>query len=141
MEAETVGRGKKFAARERLIEALRVIGDAASMDVSIVFDGRGDVSNVDPGAAADGFAVIYAAAGLTADGVIERLVAAEANPRRCVVATGDALVCGNVLAAGGETISPDELHARMESALRRARRAIQTRQTAQQKNFGNKLPL
>lgn len=109
------------------------------MDVTIVFDGRGDVSHVDPGPAMDGFSVVYASAGLTADGVIERMVAAERPAGRCVVATADAAIRGNVLAAGGESISPEELKSWIERSQIRAQRAIRTRSAAQQKNFGNKL--
>jgi hypothetical protein len=58
-----------------------------------------------------------------------------------VVATGDTTVRGNVLAAGGEAISPEDLRAWIERCQTRVGRALATRAETQRKSFGNKLPL
>ena len=127
-------------ARERLIEELRILADA-EMDVTLVFDGRGRVTEADAAISESGFRVCYAAAAKTSDGVIERLAASDHAPARCVVVTSDATVRGNVLAAGGEAISPDELRARIDRARERARRVLLSRRTNQGGAFNNKLPL
>jgi predicted RNA-binding protein with PIN domain len=128
-------------ARARLIEALRAIHDVEGIDVTVVFDAPGEVSTADPSVTGDGFLVVYAAASLSADGVIERKVASDSQPTRCVVATGDTLIRGNVLAAGGECLPPDELRAWIERCRARAAGTLRNRQAAQRAKFGNKLPL
>lgn len=127
--------------RERLVEALRIVHDVEGADVTVVFDGRGPAASMDVDAAA-GFVVCYASAALTADGEIERLVARDAaHPERCTVVTGDNAVRGNVLAAGGECLSPAELQAWIQRCAARARRKNVARNAAAQSGFSNRLPL
>jgi predicted RNA-binding protein with PIN domain len=128
-------------APERLAEELRVLHDTGGLDVTVVFDGRGHTSSSDPVATTEGFTVRYASAGLTADGEIERLAAQGENPRRCVVVTGDVTVRGNVMAAGGDALTPAELRAWIDRIRGRARRALHTQNAQRDPSFGNKLPL
>ena len=78
------------AAREALIkDADRLTRTRAACRVVVVFDGQGARASEEsePG----GIQVFYAAAGQTADAVIERLVAKYAASCRLVVATSDGL--------------------------------------------------
>lgn len=127
-------------ARARLIEALRRLQDAEPLDVTVVFDGRSAVAQIDPENSNQHFVVKYAATGLTADGEIERLVASDPHAARCCVVTGDTVIRGNVLAAGGEILTPADLRAWMERAEGHAQRRLRTR-SARNPSFGNKLPL
>ena len=80
---------RMVAARDALVKLLTDYQDQSGVHVVLVFDGQGARTSEDP--AADGIQVFYAAAGRTADGVIERLVAKYAGQHRLTVATSDHL--------------------------------------------------
>lgn len=135
-------RGAEFQnARERLIETVRVMHDVDRFDVTIVFDGRGSATAEDAAAMEAGFTVLYAPADRTADGVIEALVAAHAEPRRCVVVTADHLERETVTAAGASCLSPDDLAAWCERSRARVAGAAARRAGKDHRGWGNKLPL
>ena len=75
------------AAREALVKLLTDYQDQSGVRVVLVFDGQGTRSSEagEPG----GIQIFYAAAGRTADAVIERLVARYAATCRLIVATSD----------------------------------------------------
>jgi predicted RNA-binding protein with PIN domain len=102
-------RRAKEVAKARLVERLRPLHDAAGWRVTVVFDGRGAELAIDrPGPEAT-FSVLHTPAGVTADDVIERLVANAAEPGAITVATGDRAELSTVAAAGAATLSPEDL--------------------------------
>ena len=98
---------RRHLAREELMNRLRRLQDAEGFQVVVVFDGnqpvRGEVREP------DGLQIIFADAGITADGVIERLVGKYARQRRITVATADGMVRETILAHGADWISPEGL--------------------------------
>ena len=134
-------RAELSAARDRLAEAVRVLHDVDGLGVRIVFDGRGASAEVEPGSSDAGVGMVFAPADRTADGVIEALVAAARDPRRCTVVTADNLERETVTAAGASCLSPQDLMAWCERSRSRTAQAVARRAGKQGKTWGNKLPL
>ena len=107
------------AARSQLVLALCAVHDAEGWRVTVVFDGRGaELQFEQPGAAVT-FAVVYTPSALTADAVIEQLVAKSATPSECVVATGDGGERRTVEALGATVCPPEQLREWCVNAARR----------------------
>jgi len=124
------------AARQALVDAVRVISDIDDVEITVVFDGRAPFTETEVNGSDSAVRVLFAPAGLTADGVIERLVAADSSSHPCLVATADRMERETVIAAGAECVSPDDLAKWVDRCRRRVRR--------RQPNggqFENKLPL
>src|SRR5471032_1387457 len=68
------------AARSQLGQRLAAIHDAEGARVTLVFDGRGTELVVERPSQQETFTVIFTPSSLTADDVIERLVARAADP-------------------------------------------------------------
>ncbi len=117
-------RGDKTVARERLVGRLLVLLPVACERLTVVFDGRGADLVVEHPHGPESVAVIYTPAGVTADDVIERLVARAADPATCLVATADQSERSTVEAAGAVWCSPDELAARVERAGEQQERRV-----------------
>ena len=81
---------RMVAARDALVKRLTDYQDQSGVKVVLVFDGQGARTSEEP-TTPDGIQIFYAAAGRTADGIIERLVAKYAATFRLTVATSDHL--------------------------------------------------
>ena len=112
------------AARSGLVGRLAAIHDAGETRVTVVFDGRGDELIVEHPSEAKTFSVIYTPSSLTADDVIEQMVANSAAPASCVVATDDQAERETVTAAGASAIRPEELDAWTRRAAGRQTAAV-----------------
>ncbi|MCX7868391.1 MAG: NYN domain-containing protein [Terrimicrobiaceae bacterium] len=102
------------AARQRLVERVRVLHDSGAWVVGVVFDGRGPRASDDsePG----GLAVFYSKSGQAADTLIERLAAKYAKDCEVVVATEDVAERRTVEALGGRGIGLAGLHQEISAA-------------------------
>ncbi|HVU23706.1 MAG TPA: NYN domain-containing protein [Opitutus sp.] len=118
------------AARARLVSSLAPIHDAGTARVTIVFDGRGDELVVEHPAELKSFAVIHTPSNLTADDVIEQMVANSAEAATCIVATDDQAERETVMAAGATAIRSDELEAWAQRASSRQTDAVKALRTA-----------
>lgn len=123
-------------ARQELNEAVRVLAEVESLGVTVVYDGRVASTESASSGPNAGVRVVFAAAGLTADGAIERLVAAQPDRQACLVVTADFLERETVRALGADCISPDELKRWVARCREQVRRKLQ-RDGA----FENRLPL
>lgn len=97
------------AAAERLIEDVRPIHDVDGARVTIVFDGRGNRVQVERPSGQVTFSVLYAPADVTADGLIEQLVARAKSPHDCTVVSRDNLVGESIRASGAVLMTVDWL--------------------------------
>lgn len=106
------------AARSQLITRAGAIHDSEEVRVTIVFDGRGEELTVERPSGRPTFSVLYTPSSVTADDVIERLVAQSAEPASCVVATADHGEAETARSSGATVITPADLEswvARAES--------------------------
>ncbi len=110
-------------AREALIRALTDYHDYTGIHTVVVFDGQGakPTEATEPG----GIQIFYSGNGLSADSIIERLVAKYAKERPITVATGDLLEAQTVITFGGMCISPETLYERLEEASQGFRRDLE----------------
>ncbi|WOO40338.1 NYN domain-containing protein [Rubellicoccus peritrichatus] len=96
-------------ARDNLIETVRVIRSVDGLRITLVFDGKGDKPEVEYPGDDNGFAVLFAPAGISADALIEQIVRKAKKPERCQVISRDNLVIESIRAAGGYGYTPDDL--------------------------------
>ncbi len=97
------------AARSRLASQLSAIHDAEQTRVTLVFDGRGPKLAVEHPGEHETFTLISTPAGLTADDVIEQLVARAPDAGACHVATADQAVRQTITALGAHWVPPEDL--------------------------------
>jgi uncharacterized protein len=109
----------RAAARAQLAQRLAGLHDTESVRTTIVHDGRGEELVVERPSRQETFSILYTPSALTADTVIERLVAKSADPAACVVASGDRAIRQTIEASGAAWISPDDLAAWIERAEQR----------------------
>jgi predicted RNA-binding protein with PIN domain len=131
------------AARALLATALRPIHDAEGWRVTIVFDGKGDAITVERPGTELTFSYVFGPSGLSADGVIEQLVAnanldpdldrrpgrgKKEEPAEIVVATRDNLLGESARASGARLLTPELLRDWADRAASQQTRDLLTRQ-------------
>jgi predicted RNA-binding protein with PIN domain len=114
------------AARSQLTQQLSIIHDVEQIRVTIVFDGRGEEMTVERPLQHLTFSAIYTPSSLTADDVIEQMVANSSDPASCVVATDDRSERETVIAAGAHAIHGDDLTAWIKRAELRQSSSIES---------------
>ena len=89
--------------RDRLVRELAAVVTRTSTEITVVFDGAAVVV---PQARFRGVRVLYSPAGVSADDVIRRLVAAEPVGRVLLVVTADREIIQSVVRSGARSVSP-----------------------------------
>lgn len=115
-------------ARAELATLARQVHDSEAMRVTVVFDGRGAELRIERAPGEQSFAVIHTPDGLTADDVIERLVANSASPGDCLVVTADRAMGDTVTALGGGVMAPADFATWLERCGRRQTQRLCDRQ-------------
>jgi predicted RNA-binding protein with PIN domain len=123
------------AARSQLVQQLAAIHDAESVQLTIVFDGRGDKLVIEHPSRQSSLTVIYTASSQTADDVIEQMAAKAVATSRCLVATDDRAEQQTVRAAGAEVVSSSDLVAWAKQAGVRISSLVKRRQSANEKTW------
>ena len=95
--------------RERFLNTVRVIHDIGGTRTTIVFDGQGAKPSFEYPGGKDTFTIVFSPSHLSADAIIEKLVAKSPEPTACTVATRDNLVTESIRASGAVVITPDGL--------------------------------
>jgi predicted RNA-binding protein with PIN domain len=134
-ELRVLIRRDRNAARSQLTQRVGVIHDGEQVRVTLVFDGRGTELVVERPSGQPTFSVLYTPSALTADDVIEQLVANSSDPGDCIVATGDRAEQETVAALGARTIPPEELAAWVRRAERRQTAQVQDLQRRNTKQW------
>ncbi len=108
-ELRAMMRRERDEARALLVRRVAVLHDEEQMRVTVVFDGRGAELSIERPSGHATLSVLHTASGVTADEVIEQLVAAAAEPANCLVVTADRAERQTVAATGAHVLSPDDL--------------------------------
>lgn len=95
------------AAVESLVAMARAIHDEDGIRVTVVFDGREKQTQIEYPCGRQSFAVVYAPRHLTADGVIERMLARAKQPEQITVASRDNMIREAAAARGAFFIDGD----------------------------------
>jgi predicted RNA-binding protein with PIN domain len=128
-------------ARDQLAEIVRSIHDAEGVHVALVLDSRKDTLEVEHPYKVKTFEYLYAPAALSADGVIERMVARVNNPHDSTVVSNDRMVRESVRANGAIALRPEELFEWARGCEARLVQDARRRNAANAKNFKNGLDL
>lgn len=120
-----------------LIESVRVIHDTEGLRTTLVFDG--DSLQIEYPYKAASFTVLYASKELSADGVIERLVANSAQPKRILVITRDRMIADTITVFGAEILSPDAFWKWIERCRDVSSSILARQWDAQKERWGQKL--
>ncbi len=129
------------AAREQLVASVRIIHDAEALPTTLVFDGKGDKTQIRHPGREPSFSIIYAAAGISADGVIEQLVAKSLQPQGFVAATRDAMISESLRALGATTITPEALRDWIDQCTEKQSRKLAEQQRLIALKWGQGLDL
>ena len=125
------------AAADRLAQEARILHDVEAWVTTLVFDGKGPRLSVHRISADEGFSIVYAPTGVTADAIIEQAVARVSNPCDMIVATRDRALQQSVFAMGARTLSPEDLIDRIEAAHKRQTHVLKMRKTGVDQAFRN----
>lgn len=139
-ELEALLRRSVDAARERLVEACRVIREVDGLRVTLVFDSSRETVQVETPGEDQGYAVLFAPKGVSADGLIEQIVRRAKKPEHCVVISRDNLVLESIRAAGGFGYFPEELIDWVKRSQERLRRDLEVRKRASRKQWKEDSP-
>lgn len=127
------------AAAELLVERLAILHDSKRFEVTVVFDGRQDRTEVVNDGKSSIPCVIYAKLGKSADAVIEEIVAKAPDASAFTVVSRDGALGNSAFSSGAHVISPDALLEWVSSELRKLASNLAARKYKSDKNFGNKL--
>lgn len=98
---------KRYLAREELLKRMRLLQDMTGERVVVVFDGVGP--KIQEEREKDGVQVFYSDDGISADGIIERLVAKYSQFYPLRVCTADGMVWETTGAFGSRWVAPENL--------------------------------
>jgi len=129
------------AARDQLAEEVRSIHDAEGVRVAIVLDSRNDKLEVEHPYKVKTFEYVYAPAAVSADGMIERMVARVKNPGDTTVVSNDCMVRESVRANGAIALRPEELFEWARGCNARLSQDARRRNAQNAKDFKNGLDL
>ena len=88
---------------------MSTIHDSGDVRLTVVFDGRGQEIVIERPFEQSTFSVVYTPSSMTADDVIEQLVANSSEARECYVATDDRAERETVAALGAATLRSEDL--------------------------------
>ena len=133
--------GKLDTARDQLAKIVRSIHDAESVHVALVLDSRKDKLEVEHPYKVKTFEYLYAPAALSADGVIERIVARVKNTHDTTVVSNDRMVRESVRANGAIALRPEDLFERARGCKSRLVQDNRRRNAVNAKDFRNGIDL
>ena len=129
------------SARDQLADIVRSIHDAEAVHVALVLDSRKDKLEVERPYKVKTFEYLYAPAALSADGVIERMVARVKNPQDTTVVSNDRMVRESVRANGAIALRPEDLFEWASGCESRLVQDTRRRNAADAKDFKNGIDL
>ncbi len=110
-ELRALLRRDRDAARALLVRRLTAIHDTEGVRVTVVFDGRGPELVIERPTRQESLTVLFTPSKLTADDVIEQLIARATDPTACEVATADQAERRTAEAMGASVLTPEDLAA------------------------------
>lgn len=134
-ELKSLLKRDRAAARAQLVQQLAAIHDVDTIRVTVVFDGRGDEIVIERPSEQMTFSVVYTPSSLTADDVIEQMVAKSTPVTSCVVATDDAAERETIRATGAEVLGASDLASWVKRATSRLGSLIKARQAANTRDW------
>lgn len=129
------------AARDMLADQVKSIHDAEGLHLAMVLDSRNDRLEVEHPYGKKSFEFVYAPADVSADGVIERMVARIKKPGDATVVSNDGMVRESTRANGAIALRPEELFEWARACDARLLQDARRRNAENAKSFRNGLDL
>jgi len=129
------------AARDQLAGMVRSIHDAEGVRVALVLDSRQEGLQVEHPYKVKSFEFVYAPADVSADGVIERMVARVKTPGDATVVSNDRMVRESARANGALALRPEELFEWARGCEARLLQDARRRNRANAQEFRNGIDL
>jgi predicted RNA-binding protein with PIN domain len=127
------------AAREELIQQLRLYSDASATPVTVVFDGKGANPTVAVEAPSTPMMeIIYSKTGQTADDIIERVTAKLVNYGEVLVVSNDFAERDTVVSVGGNVCSCDYFIRQIQGTYDDFQKELRRRNQAELKRYKNR---
>lgn len=126
-------------ARDRLAEQVRSIHDAEGLHLALVLDSQNDKLQIEHPYGKKTFEFVYAPAEVSADGVIERMVARVKNAGEATVVSNDRMVRESARANGALALTPEELFEWARGCEARLMQDARRRNAQNAKSFRNGL--
>ncbi len=124
-----------------LAEQVRIIHDLEGITTTIVFDGKGDQNTFEHPGNQPTFTLLFAASGVSADALIEQMVARAPKPEDFVVVSRDNMVRETVFILGARPMIPEDLASWVASAQNRQSRQLRKHSRDTDQDFGNRISL
>ena len=128
-------------ARDQLAERAMAIHDVDGIHTVLVFDGCGESLEVIHSPGRETFELVYAPAGTTADGIIEKLLTRIAEPGGVTVASDDAMIRESARVNGAIAISSEDLFNWICICEQRLVRDVERRRKMNEKEWHNRIQL
>lgn len=129
------------SARDMLADQVKSIHDAEGLHLAMVLDSRNDRLEVEHPYGKKSFEFVYAPAEVSADGVIERMVARVKNPGDATVVSNDGMVRESARANGAIALRPEELFEWARACDARLLQDARRRNAENAKSFRNGIDL
>ncbi len=137
-ESRALLRRDRWAARSWLVQRLSALHDSESVLVTVVIDGRGDEIVIEHPSKQATLTIVHTPSSLTADDVIEQMVARSPDPARCEVATDDQAERDTIEAAGAVWVPAADLLVRIERSGQRINAKVASINRANTQNWRNR---
>ena len=131
-------------AQRALCDQAQLLADFANHELVIIFDSRHEKSLSEKWQERQkrsGMTILYGAADLQADTLIEQRVVADSSKRRIYVVTEDFAIKQVVQAAGGFSVSISEFESRLRGLEKQQSRVVHRQNKQADDDFKNGLPL
>lgn len=128
------------SARKTMVEMAQTIHDVDGHQVSVVFDGQGNSIDVEYPLKGTSFAVIHSSSNMSADGVIERMLARSRNSHHIIVVTDDRLIQDATRACDAEAMRVEVFVDWVSACERKNRTNVARRKRTSDKEWSNRLP-
>ena len=129
------------AARDLLADHVKSIHDAEGLHLALVLDSKNDRLEIEHPYGKKSFEFVYAPAAVSADGVIERMVARVKRPGEATVVSNDLMVRESARANGALALRPEELFEWAQACDERLLQDARRRNAQNAKDFHNGLDL
>jgi predicted RNA-binding protein with PIN domain len=134
-------RTSQDGAKKSLVEMAQAVHDIDGCQVSVIFDGQGNSISVENPLRGTSFSVIHSSSNVSADGVIERMLARSRLANRLIVVTDDGLIQDATRVCGAEAMRVESFLDWVRTCARKSLANASRRQLSSDREWGNRLPL
>lgn len=122
-------------AREKLFQMAKAVHDSGNARVTLVFDGKEETIQVERPTKENSLSIIFAPASLSADGLIEQLVAKSKHPDKITAVTRDNMIQETITTLGAHSLDPEEWIEEVKRCRLGTSQRVRNRSAEQEKSW------